>query len=96
MSTTLPRRLEDAPLTHQGVRNLDEMRARALADTMPVNVGSGERVLSAVGGATLFSLGLARGGCPGLGMLWAGFALMLRGATGHCPVSAMTGRNTAR
>jgi len=62
---------------------------------MPVNVGADERALSAVGGSALFALGLARGGCLGLGLLWTGAALMLRGATGHCPANAAFGRNTA-
>src|SRR6478672_2826738 len=86
----------DESLTRQGVRNLDESSVRVRPVPMPDNVGADERALSAAGGGVLFAIGLARGGCLGLGLLWTGAALMLRGATGHCPVNAAVGRNTAR
>jgi uncharacterized membrane protein len=93
---TAASRINDYPLTHQGVRNLDQPRRVRGRDPMPVNVGAEERVLSALGGGALTTLGLARGGCLGLGLIWAGAAFLLRGATGHCAVNQMTGRNTAR
>jgi uncharacterized membrane protein len=96
MTTKMLPRLKDAPLTAQGVRNLDQVPRRDRTDPMPVNVDADERALSAVGGGVLTALGLARGGCLGLGLIWTGAALMLRGATGHCPVNAVVGRNTAR
>jgi uncharacterized membrane protein len=91
---TLPR-LKDAPMTAQGVRDLDQIPRRGRTDPMPVNSGADERALSAVGGGVLAALGLARGGCLGLGLIWTGAALMLCGATGHSPLNAAVGRNTA-
>jgi uncharacterized membrane protein len=96
MATKLAPRLKNTPLTRQGVRNLDQLPQHDRSDPIPVNVGPSERSLSAVGGATLAAIGLARGGCLGLGLLWTGAALMLRGATGHCPANAALGRNTAQ
>jgi uncharacterized membrane protein len=95
MATTTSR-FRDYPLTHQGVRNLDRPRQGHGRDPMPVNVGPDERVLSALGGGALTTLGLARGGCLGLGLIWSGAALMLRGLTGDCTVNQMIGRDTAR
>ena len=95
MATTASR-ITDYPTTHQGVRNLDQPHQTSGGDPMPVNVGPDERMLSTVGGGALFALGLARGGCPGLALLWTGAALMLRGATGFCAVNQALGRNTAR
>lgn len=95
-ATATPSRITDYPATHQGVRNLDQPhQTEGNRDSMAVNVGSNERALSALGGGTLFALGLARGGCLGLGLLWTGAALMLRGMTGHCDVNQAIGRNSA-
>jgi|SoiMethySBSTD1v2_1073268.scaffolds.fasta_scaffold69427_4 uncharacterized membrane protein len=94
MATKMLPRVQGAPLTAQGVRDLDQLPRRDWRDPMPVNVGPDERALSAVSGGALVALGLARGGCLGLGLIWTGTALMLRGVTGHCPVSAVTGQNT--
>jgi uncharacterized membrane protein len=96
MATTLSRPAKNPLLTRQGVRNLDQFALQVRSDPMPVNIGADERVLSAVGGGAIFAMGLARGGCLGLGLVWTGAALMLRAATGHCPVNAALGRNTAR
>ena len=96
MTTKLAPRLTNAPLTRQGVRNLDQLPKHDRFDPMPLNLAPTERSLSAVGGATLAAIGLARGGCLGLGLLWTGAALMLRGATGHCPANEALGRNTAQ
>jgi uncharacterized membrane protein len=89
-------RITDYPPTHQGVRNLDQPRQVRGGDPMPVNVGHEERTLSTLGGGALAALGLARGGCLGLGLIWTGAALMVRGLTGHCTVNQAIGRNTAR
>jgi uncharacterized membrane protein len=88
-------RISDYSTTHQGIRDLDQPRRASWNDPMRVNVGDPERTLSALGGGALFALGLARGGCPGLAMLWGGAALLLRGVTGHCGVNEALGRNTA-
>ena len=88
-------RVPDYRLTHQGIRDLDQPRQASRNDPMRVNVGDGERVLSAVGGGALLTAGIARGGCTGLTMIWTGAALLLRGITGHCPVSELVGRGTA-
>lgn len=87
--------LNDYRMTHQGVRDLDNpLRARP-GDPLRINVGDGERALSALGGGALLTAGLSYGGCAGLAMIWGGAALLLRGVTGHCTVNAAVGRNTA-
>jgi uncharacterized membrane protein len=88
-------RISDFPMTHQGIRDLDQPRRASWNDPMRVNVGDPERTVSALGGGALLALGLARGGCAGLAMLWGGAALLLRGVTGHCMVNEAVGRNTA-
>ena len=95
MATTASR-IKDFPLTHQGVRNLDQPRQVRGRNPMPVNVGPDERVLSALGGGALAGLGLASRGWMGLGLLFAGGSLLVRGLTGHCTVNQAIGRNTAR
>ena len=88
-------RLMNYPITHQGIRDLDQPRQASRNDPMPVNVGDNERTLSALGGGALLAAGLAYGGCPGLAMIWGGAALLLRGVTGHCAVNEALGRSTA-
>ena len=92
------------PLTHQGVRDLDN----AGGDVIPVsggpakgpdaslNVGETERWLSSAGGAALALAGLARGDLMGLGLAAVGGALVYRGMTGHCHLFEALGMNTAR
>ena len=53
-------------------------------------------VLSALGGGALAGLGLVSRGWLGLGLLFAGGSLLVRGLTGHCTVNQAIGRNTAR
>ena len=48
------------------------------------NVGDGERLLSAVGGAALAIWGLSRLSTAGLIAAGVGAALVYRGMTGHC------------
>jgi len=88
-------RISDSPMTHQGIRDLDQPRRASWNDPMRVNVGDSERALSAFGGGAMMALGLVRGGCPGLALLWGGAALLLRGVTGHCPVSEVLSRGAA-
>jgi uncharacterized membrane protein len=60
------------------------------------NVGTGERIVSAVGGGALAAIGLARGGFGGLAMAVLGGGLLQRGATGNCLTYSALGINTAR
>ncbi|HTF20808.1 MAG TPA: YgaP-like transmembrane domain [Chryseolinea sp.] len=61
-----------------------------------VNVGTTERILSVAGGALLATYGLRNmKKFSSLPMLLAGSFLMMRGATGYCPVNSVMRRNTA-
>lgn len=60
-----------------------------------LNVAHSERWASAVGGAALVMYGLKRRSMPGSMMALSGTALLLRGATGHCPMYAAIGVTTA-
>ena len=88
------------PRTHQGVRDLDQVRGRIIpfsggpANT-GVNVGSVGRVASVVGGTALLLFGLSRVSLPGLGLAALGGGLLARGLSGHCPLLAELGLNTA-
>src|SRR3954452_10844295 len=85
-------RIADYPMTHQGVRDLDNPRR-----SNPVNVGPEERAASIFGGAFLAGFALGKGDF--LGMLLgtvAGVGLAYRGLTGHCSCYAATGVNTAK
>jgi uncharacterized membrane protein len=66
--------------------------------TSTVNVAEAERWASALGGAALAAYGIKQvkdRSVAGAVLAAAGTALMYRGATGHCPVYAATGINTA-
>lgn len=80
-------------MSRQGVRDLDRP---VKPSTGAVNVGKTERTVSAVGGAALAGVGLARGGLWGLALAAVGGALVYRGATGHCSCYAAAGVNTAK
>jgi uncharacterized membrane protein len=61
-----------------------------------VNVGTAERILSVAGGALLATYGLRNmKKLSALPVLLAGSFLMMRGATGYCPVNSVLKRNTA-
>lgn len=61
-----------------------------------VNVGTTERILSVTGGALLATYGLRNmKKLSSLPILLAGSFLMMRGATGYCPVNSVLRRNTA-
>ncbi len=51
-----------------------------------VNVGTVERVVSALGGMALAYAGYRKGGVAGVALGVAGAGLATRGATGHCPM----------
>ena len=66
--------------------------------TSTVNVADVERWASAIGGAALTAYGIKQlkdRSPAGAALTAAGGALIYRGATGHCPVYAATGVNTA-
>lgn len=61
-----------------------------------VNVGTAERILSVAGGALLATYGLRNmKKLSSLPVLLAGSFLLMRGATGYCPVNSAIRRNTA-
>jgi uncharacterized membrane protein len=59
-----------------------------------VNVAQMERLASGIVGAALTTYGFRSRSVQGALMVSAGSALMVRGATGHCPVYEATGINT--
>ncbi len=89
------------PRTHQGVRDLDQVRGRIIpfsggpAGSAEVNVGTVERVATAVGGAALLLYGLTRRTLLGLGVAALGGGLLARGLSGHCPLYEELGLRTA-
>jgi len=62
-----------------------------------VNISKAERIISIAGGVGLIVAGLLmkKRGALSWSEVGTGAALLLRGATGHCPVNAALGRNTA-
>lgn len=60
-----------------------------------VNVGSAERVASAVGGGLLALYGLTRGSLGGALLATVGGVLAYRGVSGHCPAFQALGVSTA-
>lgn len=72
--------------------------ASALRDRLEsenVNLGNGERVASAVAGASLIAFGIAKRGLPGAALGLLGGALLVRGVTGHCDLSEKLGLSSA-
>lgn len=59
------------------------------------NVGSVERIVSAVGGGALITLGLRQGGLLGGLMTALGGGLAMRGVTGHCQMYDALGIDTS-
>lgn len=92
------------PRTRQGVRNLDALEKPVLPfsggpvehSSPGVNVGSTERLVSAVGGALLAAYGVSRVSPIGLALAAIGGSLVYRGATGHCALYDALRMNTAR
>lgn len=91
------------PLTYH--LDLDAVRedtnyreGRELREHRPMrhaNVGSTERIASALGGGALVALGVSRMSLAGLTVAAVGGALLYRAATAHCPVYEQLGMNTA-
>jgi len=65
------------------MKNNNDSMTEFLTDTKQ-NVGSAERIVSAVAGGTLVSYGLKAGGFFGTALSLVGGGLLYRGATGHC------------
>jgi uncharacterized membrane protein len=63
--------------------------------TSELNVAQVERWASALGGAALAVYGFRQRSVAGVMIAASGGALIVRGATGHCPVYAVAGVNTA-
>lgn len=62
-----------------------------------MNVGTAERIVSALGGAALTVMALRNLRSPsGVGMLLTGGFLLVRGISGYCAVNNAVGRNTVR
>jgi len=67
---------------------------RSQSQSLPQNVGSTERVVSAMAGAGLALWGLRRGGFTGMAGLAAGATLAARGFSGYCPWYAANASST--
>ena len=85
------------PMTHQGVRDLDNpiRPGRGRSQHSGVNVGGTERAVSKLGGAVLAGLGVGRGWLFGLALAALGGALVYRGMSGHCYAYEAAGIDTA-
>ncbi len=70
-------------LTYQPFAELPEIEK--LSDDLYRNVPDSERMVSALAGASLFTLGLGGTGWTKWLLFGVGAALVHRGATGHCP-----------
>jgi uncharacterized membrane protein len=97
--TSTGRRVGGQPMsTGQPRRQTRGLVSRARRGDFPspsVNVGEGERALSAVGGSALALFGLSRGSLPGLALAALGGAFLYRGLTGHCECYEALGISTA-
>lgn len=69
---------------------------RGSSHLLPRNVGTTERYVSLLAGAAMIAAGAKRRDGLGAVSALAGGALLFRGATGHCPVYASIGVNSAR
>ncbi len=64
-------------------------------DHPTINVAANERILSLLGGVALTLLGLRRRTTFGAILAAAGGSMAYRGSTGHCPIYAALGTNSA-
>jgi uncharacterized membrane protein len=60
-----------------------------------INVGRAERLISMAAGSALAAYAARRGDAQGGLAAIAGAALLYRGSTGHCPINAAIGRDSA-
>jgi uncharacterized membrane protein len=85
-----------AATEHEFISHSSETRVPARhIPTSSVNVGSGERWLSSIGGGALLGLGLQQRSLPGLALAALGSVLTYRGITGHSGVYTAVGMDTA-
>ena len=89
------------PLGAETGHDLGHHRGLALREGGPrqddsVNVGQGERAISAVAGGALALAGLKMRSLPGVLLAAVGGALVYRGASGHCHAYEALGINTAK
>jgi uncharacterized membrane protein len=82
--------MNESVLTHQGEKHEETQKSKI------VNVGSNERLISAIGGGALAVYGLTRGTFGGIVLGLVGGALVYRGVTGHCDTYEAMNVNTAR
>jgi uncharacterized membrane protein len=60
-----------------------------------INIGKTDRIVSVIGGLLLAAYGIRKGDVTGATLAGIGTALVLRGATGFCPVTKAMGVNSA-
>ncbi len=87
------------PVTHQGVRDLDNPRGGDVAgrgEGYRIKVGPKERAASILGGGLIVGYGLGRRDLTGLMIAALATGLICRGIVGHCAVYEAAGINTAR
>lgn len=90
-----PRPLEPTSRPHMATRQSRYLTNPSPSESDFLNVGEPERWISVAGGALAALYGAKRGGLGGLVSLAAGGILLYRGTTGHCPLFAQLGIDTA-
>lgn len=98
---TRPSRGIPAPIPDReglGTRDLDRKRERRAsgARARAANVGTVERVASALAGGALVVLGLGRRSLGGAALALTGGSLLSRGLTGYCQTYGLLGISTAK
>jgi len=95
--TTLEERRQDEvqPDFEQRQRQFERWEEQPQSGERQKNVGDSERAVSVAAGAILGLLGLSRRSVPGMLIAGVGGALIYRGVTGYCPLSAQFGIDTA-
>ncbi|MDQ4146835.1 MAG: DUF2892 domain-containing protein [Pseudomonadota bacterium] len=67
----------------------------SIEDSSRINVGRGERLVSAIGGGLLALRGLTKGSLGGLVLTAVGSGLVYRGISGHCALYERLGMDTS-
>lgn len=76
---------------------MDDYFSTPTTGSSTINVGTSERIISALGGATLTLIGLSKiKSHNGISMLISGSYLLVRGITGYCALNDALGRDTAQ
>src|SRR5262249_33279120 len=93
MTNIIQDRIGSQPFLQSGaIQRPDRNSRNTLRAT---NVSLPGRIASVLGGGALAASGLPRGTLRGIGLSLLGGALAYRGVTGHCPLLARLGINTA-